>query len=251
MPESPEVLNYYLYINPILQGERIKESKILSGKYLTKKEIPNIEKVKDLKIVDVIVKGKTIFVKCEKNISIVFVHGMTGYYSTEKEKHSRLVLYLENAELYYNDPRNFGTITVHTTEEEYNKAYDKLGPDILNDDITYEEFYSRIDKKPRLEIGSVLLDQALICGIGNYLRCDILWYCKLNHRRKIGSLTEEEKKTLYNASVNIIRYHAEMSYDLEYEPEEEFFAYMQSEDIFGNDVLTEKYKGRTIHYVEW
>ena len=42
-----------------------------------------------------------------------------------------------------------------------------------------------------------------------------------------------------------------MSYDLEYEPEEEFFVYMQSEDIFGNEVIKETYKGRTIHYVEW
>ena len=96
-----------------------------------------------------------------------------------------------------------------------------------------------------------MLDQNLICGIGNYLRCDILWYCKINHHRKVGSLTDYEKELLYNSSINIIRYHADLDYDLEYEPDNEFFVYMQDEDLHGNKVLAEKYKCRTIHYVEW
>jgi formamidopyrimidine-DNA glycosylase len=251
MPEAPEVRNYFIYIKPILDNERIITYELLSGKYTNKKNISNVEKLENLKIIDIILKGKTIFIKCTQNISIAFVHGMTGYYSTEKEKHSRFVLYLEDNNLYFNDPRNFGTITVYTSEEEFNKAYNKLGPDILNHDVSYEEFYSRIDKKSKLEIGHVLLDQNIICGIGNYLRCDILWYSKINHYRKIGSLTENEKKLLYNASINIIKYHAGLEYKLDVETDEEFFVYMQDEDLYGNEVLREKYRGRTIHYVEW
>lgn len=251
MPEGPRIRNYFLYIKPILDNERIITHELLSGKYTTKKNIPNIEKLEDLKIKDVVLKGKTIFVKCENNISIVFVHGMTGYYSTEKEKHSRFVLYLEDNNLYYNDPRNFGTITVYTSDEDFIKAYNKLGPDILNDHVSYVEFYSRIDKKLRLEIGSILLDQNIICGIGNYLRCDILWYCKINHHKKIGSLTEDEKKLLYFASINIIKYYADLDNNLAFEPDGDFFVYMQDEDLYGNEVLREKYKGRTIHYVDW
>lgn len=251
MPEGPEIRNYFLYIKPILDNEIIIKHELLSGKYTTKKSILNVEKLENLKIIDVILKGKTIFIKCENNISIVFVHGMTGYYSTEKEKHSRFVLYLKDNNLYYNDPRNFGTITVCKTEEEFNKAFNKLGPDILNDSVSYEEFYSRINKKSKLEIGSVLLDQNIICGIGNYLRCDILWYSKINHHRKIGSLSIDEKKLLYDASINIIRYHAGLEYELDFEPEEDFFIYMQYYDLYGNEVIREKYKGRTIHYVEW
>ena len=46
MPEGPEVRNYFLYVKPILENERIYTCEILSGKYTTKKEILNVDKVK-------------------------------------------------------------------------------------------------------------------------------------------------------------------------------------------------------------
>ena len=66
--------------------------------------------------------------------------------------------------------------------------------------------YSRINNKPRSKIGAVLLDQKLIAGIGNYMRCDILWYAKLHYTRTIGSLTEKERLDLYNA-VKVLTFH--------------------------------------------
>jgi formamidopyrimidine-DNA glycosylase len=251
MPEGPEVREYFLYIEPLLREEKITNIEVLSGKYKTKIQVDNIERVKEVLILDVLLKGKSIFIKCEKNICITFVHGMTGYYSEKKEKHSRIVLHLYDKKLYYNDPRNFGTITITITPEGFDKIYNSLGPDVLKDNISYEDFFSKLNKKPKLQIGSSLLDQKLICGIGNYLRCDILWYCKIHHERTIGSLSEEEKNKLYLASINITRFHANLSYELEYEPETEFFVYMQEEDMFGNLVKRDKYKGRTIHYVDW
>lgn len=251
MPEGPEIRNYFLYIKPLLIGRTIRKVEVLSGKYTSKLTIPNIDRIQDLTVSEVLVKGKTIFIKCEYGLSIVFVHGMTGYYSTTREKHSRIQLQMETSCLYYNDPRNFGTIKICNTETDFQSIYDALGPDILNNEVSYEEFYFKLLKKPKSRIGVSLLDQKLICGIGNYLRCDILWYSKIHHDRTIGSLTEDDLNRLYIASVNIIRYHAELGYDLEYEPENEFFVYMQDKDIFGNPVKTEKYRGRTVHYVEW
>jgi len=250
MPEGPEVREYFLYIQPLLHEEKIKNIEVLSGKYKTKLHIDNIEKVNEVLISDVLLKGKSIFILCKNNICITFVHGMTGYYSEKKEKHSRVVLNLYDKKLYYNDPRNFGTINITTTVQGFDKIYLALGPDILKDNLLYDDFFSRLNKKPKLQIGAALLDQKLVCGIGNYLRCDILWYCKIHHERTIGSLSEEEKMNLYLAAINICRFQANLSYELEYIPDTEFFVYMQEEDIHGNPVKREKYKGRTIHYVE-
>ena len=252
MPEGPEVRNYYFFIKPILENKVIKDLQILSGKYI-KKGIPNIEKVKNLKLEEILLKGKTNFVKLENNISLVFVHGMTGYYSKDNEKHSRIAFNFENTDkkLYYNDPRNFGTLTIYTEKNDFEKAWNSLGPDILNTEVTIDEFYTRLNKYPKMKIGIALLEQKLLAGIGNYLRCDILWYCKIHYERRIGTLTDKEKIDLYDASINIIKYHANLDYNLKYLPKNEFFVYQQSKDIFDNNVKRSEFNSRTIHYVEW
>ena len=258
MPEGPEVRDFYLYMKDYLIGNTINHLEILSGKYL-KKTPENIQDVVNVKVKNVFVKGKTIFVEFENNNKVVgmsFVHGMTGNWSDTLEKHSRLFFDLKKDKLYYNDTRNFGTITVHKTLLSFEFTQTKLGPDVLDDKITYDLFYSRINKKPRSKLGVILLDQNVIAGIGNYLRCDIIWYTKMikgcttiNHERLISSLTETEKKCLYNTAINMCRYYAGLSNTLEYEPEDYFFVYNQEYDKFGNKVLRETFRGRTIHYI--
>jgi hypothetical protein len=179
---------------------------------------------------------------------------MTGCYSKKLDKHSRIFFNLNDktkSTLYYNDPRNFGTLTIYTTKKDFEKAWDSLGPDILNTEVTYDEFYSRLLTKLKSKLSLALLDQKLIAGIGNYLRCDILWYTKIHYERTISSLFEDEKVLLYDDSINIIRYHADLPYSLSFIPKNEFFVYMQTTDIFGNKVKRIELNSRTVHYVDW
>jgi formamidopyrimidine-DNA glycosylase len=254
MPEGPEVLEYYNFIKPLLKNKILKSFNILSGKYL-KKDIVNIDILTNnlpCKINRVLIKGKTIFICLNNKCSLVITHGMSGYWSDEIEKHARLSFEVGVNKLYYIDPRNFGTISICITEEEFNLRINKLGPYVLDNDITYEQFYSRLDKRPRSKIAVALLDQNLISGIGNYLRCDILWYSNINGEKRIGELNKEDKISLYDATINICRYYAELSYNLKVVPSEynrDCYIYMEDYDIYGNIVLTKKLNGRTFHYV--
>lgn len=256
MPEGPEVLEYYEFISPILNNSQLMSLDILSGKYL-KKELVNYEIFKaslPCKIKEVLVKGKTIFIYLENKFSLVITHGMSGYWSNEMEKHSRMKFKCDDKDdLFYVDPRNFGTIIICLTEEEYYFRLHKLGPNILKDNITFDDFYSRLSKKPRSKIAVALLDQNLISGIGNYLRCDILWYANINGETRIEDLTLKQRKKIYEAAVNICRYNADLSYNLDFTPydyDRDFFIYMENEDIYGNPVLTKRLNGRTFHFIE-
>ena len=256
MPEGPEVLEYYNFIKPILNNQVLESLDILSGKYL-KNELTNLKEFKSqlpCKIHEVIIKGKTIFIYFENKCSLIITHGMTGYWSQEHEKHARIKCKCKDDELFYVDARNFGTISICLTEESYLIKKNKLGPYVLKDNITFDEFYSRINEKPRSKIAVALLDQNLLSGIGNYLRCDILWYDKIDGEIKIGDLTLKQRKRLFDAAVNICRYYANMSYNLEYIPKDynrDFFIYMEYEDIYGNLVKTKKLNGRTFHFVKF
>ncbi len=53
----------------------------------------------------------------------------------------------------------------------------KLGPDVLSADITQEQIIERLlhPKYHRRQLGGILTDQSFLAGLGNYLRCEILF----------------------------------------------------------------------------
>jgi len=258
MPESPEVREYYHFLKPILLNKTINNIKILSGKYHKNKPInwDILEKRICNKnyVSNIIVKGKTIFIEIkskDKSVWLSFTHGMTGWWDTEFIKYSRISFEINNdIRIYYNDTRNFGKMSIYINKIDYENAIDHLGPDVLDENLTYNEFYSRINKKPRSKIGAVLLDQKLIAGIGNYMRCDILWHSRLHYTRTVGSLNETELLDLYNA-VKVLTFHY-LNYENENENDNNYFLiYYKDIDTYGNKVHKTKWLGRTIHYVEW
>ena len=71
---------------------------------------------------------------------------------------------------------------------------DTLGPDVLpyRGKFLREEFLRRLLATEYTDetIGASLLNQRIVAGIGNYLRAEILFNCKLNPWLTVGELTE-------------------------------------------------------------
>lgn len=254
MPEGPEVLEYYRFIKPFLYKKTLTDFKVISGKY-TKKSIEHLtsfQNVLPCKVNNLEIKGKTIFIEFDNEYSFVITHGMSGYWSDEIEKHIRFEFSTETGNIYYVDPRNFGTIIICPNKETLKNKKDKLGPYIFDKNMSYELFYSRLLTKQKSKIAVALLDQHLISGIGNYLRCDILWYARIDGEKRINELTDNEKIRLYKSAINICKYHANFKHSLKITPSDydrDFFIYMEDKDIYGNKVYTKRLNGRTFHYV--
>ncbi|MES1924683.1 endonuclease 8 [Salinisphaera sp. T31B1] len=83
----------------------------------------------------------------------------------------------------------------------------RLGPDPLNDAaIDHACLYRQFDD-PRFRgraLGGLLLDQAFVAGIGNYLRSEILFEAALHPLRKPRTLGAEERTALAAAIVCLI-----------------------------------------------
>jgi endonuclease VIII len=75
-----------------------------------------------------------------------------------------------------------------------------LGPDILPYPGTglfaATCFIERLLANPERTIGAVLLDQRIAAGIGNYLRAEILFMCRLDPWRRVGDLTRHDLECL-------------------------------------------------------
>lgn len=84
-----------------------------------------------------------------------------------------------------------------------------LGPDVLPYTRTFnqKEFLRRllVEENESLTIGAALLNQQILAGLGNYLRAEVLFACKLNPWRKVGDLTSAELKCLAVTAPDLAR----------------------------------------------
>ena len=76
----------------------------------------------------------------------------------------------------------------------------ELGKDVLpyTGDFDREDFIQRLFAPENLQatIGAALLNQRIVAGIGNYLRAEILFNCRINPWREVGELTTKEIECL-------------------------------------------------------
>lgn len=134
---------------------------------------------------------------------IIYSFGMTGRIQYEKSKHAHVSFEFNGFMLYFVDSRTFGGIEVFD-EKNYNKAIGKLGPDILAYEVDSETWIRIFRKKNRTKIDEVLLDQAVVSGIGNYLKSEILYHSGISPYRIVKNISDEELETLRYHSHRII-----------------------------------------------
>lgn len=75
-----------------------------------------------------------------------------------------------------------------------------LGPDVLpyKGSFKQKEFQRRLleDGNRDVSIGAALLNQQILAGLGNYLRAEVLFACRINPWRKVGDLSAAEVRCL-------------------------------------------------------
>lgn len=73
-----------------------------------------------------------------------------------------------------------------------------LGPDMCAVPFDKELFLQRLNRPDNLdkEVGPVLLDQTVAAGLGNYLKSDILFECRINPWTLVGDLSPAEQECL-------------------------------------------------------
>ena len=142
--------------------------------------------------------------------------GMTGRWSHSRSRDTRLSLvYSLSTEikfLFYDDIRKFGSLQ-YLTAIQLQGELSKLGPDVLNTQITFEMFMSRFliansHRRCKQVITKFLLEQSYFSGIGNYLKSEILYYARVDPHLRVNELTDEEFVRIYQA----IPYVLQLSY---------------------------------------
>jgi DNA-formamidopyrimidine glycosylase len=216
MPEICEIIITVHFLLSKLKNKPINKIKVLSGRYIHQKiDTKLFNNDTPLNIVEINSKGKFIWFKFKNNEKIIYLLntlGLTGAWSEEKNKSTRIeLIYSINKKLYYNDARNFGTLTLTDDINLLNIKLNKLAPDLLKIEFTLKIFKERINniKNTDKEIVKILMNQdfgkSIGSGIGNYLSAEILYKAKINPARYLSSLSEKEIKNLYNSIKYILK----------------------------------------------
>ncbi|MEM2959586.1 MAG: DNA-formamidopyrimidine glycosylase family protein [Candidatus Jordarchaeaceae archaeon] len=134
------------------------------------------------------------------SLKLVFHFGMTGDLSYSKtgeleEKHVRVVFRFVNGyELRVIDQRRFGKLYLVEDMVQV-KTIRNMGGEPL--EMDEKNFLDVCNRHPRRTVKSFLMDQSVIAGIGNIYSDEILFQAGVRPNRKIGDLTEAEKRGIF------------------------------------------------------
>ncbi|MCC6830190.1 MAG: Fpg/Nei family DNA glycosylase [Thermoleophilia bacterium] len=80
----------------------------------------------------------------------------------------------------------------------------RLGPDPLRDDADPERFVRRV-LRSRAPVGTLLMDQSVIAGVGNVYRAESLFARGIHPSREGRDLTEDEARALWDTVREMLR----------------------------------------------
>jgi len=264
MPEGPEVRRMAEGLARRIEGKEIVRAEVLGGKWL-KKPLPGLEQIQQLlplRVQRVRVKGKLIYAELTDGVWMWNTLGMGGGWRDHRGKHAHFVLEMgDGTEVFFEDIRRFGNICF-TTEDVVRGKLDALGPDMLNEDVSPAVFLSSICRGNRSNwnICKALMDQKVICGVGNYIKSEALYRAGINPWQKVGEIPEERLIGLYDWTRKIIQRSYEqggatlLTYtDMDSNRGEfvfEFEVYRKTHDPHGHEVIREETPDkRTTHWV--
>ncbi|KPV45803.1 DNA-formamidopyrimidine glycosylase [Alicyclobacillus ferrooxydans] len=110
----------------------------------------------------------------------------------EEAPHTHVVFrFTDGTELRYRDVRQFGTMDLVLTQDEYPQGLKSLGPEPFDKSLDGRELYKRLHAR-RAPIKAVLLDQTCIAGLGNIYVDEALFLSGIHPERSASVLTKKQ-----------------------------------------------------------
>ena len=150
--------------------------------------------------------GKHLFLHFDEDILHVHL-GLYGWFDLYKNKGQQpkgaVRLRMEN-DLYMSDLRAPTACNIFVDRAEFDKVINRLGPDPIHENADPEKAWYKIHKSSKT-IGALLMDQAVIAGIGNVYRAELLFMSNLSPFTSGMQVTREKFDEVWKNSVRLLR----------------------------------------------
>ncbi len=227
MPELPEVETIRIGLSKLLPGKTVK-----AVDFDWQKSFPNAKHdVENFligsKITDVKRRAKVLIIDLDSGYSLIIHLKMTGQLvfrsNDDKErfgaghptsslidnlpdKSTHVTLDLGDSKLFFNDQRKFGWVRlVPTLEILQIDFFKKVGPEPLADDFKPKDFIDRLYRRKKSKIKPVLLDQAVIAGVGNIYADESLFAAGIHPESVIKDIKKSKLEILFKELQSVLR----------------------------------------------
>jgi formamidopyrimidine-DNA glycosylase len=199
MPELPEVETVVRTLRPSIVGRRILNAEFLQLRVLRGSPHETIQSLTGRRIVAIERYGKFIAIRLDRGYLVVHL-GMTGklLVNAEPSKWTHAIFTLDRGILHYDDQRQFGRIEYG---DELPERVGALGPEPL--EISFEDFARRL-KERRSPIKAVLLNQAVVRGVGNIYADEALFRAGVHPKRVASGLRKDRVQRIYDAMREVL-----------------------------------------------
>ena len=205
MPEGPEIRRAADKVEAVLKDKTVE--RIQFGLQPLKKFSKALTGTKVLQLET---RGKALLTHFDSGHTIYSHNQLYGVWRVVKRdklpktnRQLRLALHTDqHSALLY----SASDISVWNTEKiEEHPFLQRIGPDILNPDLTWREVAERLQSRTFAgrALNSVYLDQAFLAGLGNYLRSEILFIAGIHPARKARELSKGEICKLARITLDI------------------------------------------------
>ncbi|TGB01269.1 endonuclease VIII [Halobacillus salinus] len=206
MPEGPEIRKAADYVEKAVVGREVLDV------FFAFEHLQDYEEVlKGRHILRIDTKGKAMLTRFDNGYTVYSHNQLYGKWYTRNaynypktNRQLRFAIHNEkkSALLY-----SASDIEVLRDEEvEDHPFISKVGPDILSEEVTKDQLVERFQDKRfyRRKWTSLLLDQAFIGGIGNYLRSEILFVAGIHPDLRPMDCTAEQLDKAAQASIHLM-----------------------------------------------
>ncbi len=198
MPELPEVETIKNTVAKTLLGAKIAKVTVRQRQF--RQNVPeDFEKrIEGATVIALKRIAKYMLVELDNGQTIIWHFGMSGKIKIESilpnqlDKHDHIIFETSNGVIIYNDVRRFGLVTVCDSDKlKENPLLKELGLDPWEKELTPEYLLDILHSK-KCAIKVALLDQSIICGIGNIYASEILYKARILPTRESKSINIEE-----------------------------------------------------------
>lgn len=208
MPEMPEVETVRRILNGKVVGKTI--NKVIIKDPVIIKEIDPVnfaDSVHGRTIEAMERYGKYLFFRLG-DITLVSHLRMEGKFFTYDQhqmgKHDHIAFeFSDGSLLVYNDTRKFGTMHIMKTDEMWNHpALSKLGIEPMSPNLTDKYLKAKANGKTKT-VKEFLLDQTVICGLGNIYVDEVLFMSKIHPKTSVANLKPRDFRAIVE-NTNIV-----------------------------------------------